>query len=44
VEKIIIIDMLPPSTKIGILPERSGHDLKPIPKSGIVSKLGLLLT
>jgi len=36
--------MRPPSTKMEIWPERSGHDLEPIPKSGIVFKLGLILT
>jgi len=40
----LINDMVPPSTKIKIWPERCGYDLKPIPKSGIVFKLGLILS
>jgi len=35
---------LPSSTKIAIWPERCGHDLKPIPKTGTVFKLGLVLS
>jgi len=35
---------MPPSTKIAIWPERCGYDLNPIPKSGIVFKLGLILS
>jgi len=41
---MILVGLLPSSTKMGIWPERSGRDLEPIPKSGIVFKLGLILS